>query len=95
MEALNMLNSKNENKVSPKKGPQLLEPEPQEIGNFFQDSKMIKDAPAEAAGSPTKHFHPEAFFLASEKGSHLGRLQKRCSDEVWPDKRSNGSLSAV
>ena len=49
MEALNMLNSKNENKVSPKKGPQLLEPEPQEIGNFFQDSKMIKDAPAEAA----------------------------------------------
>ena len=49
MDTLNLLNSKNEDKVSPKKGPHLLEPQPQQIGTSFQDSKMIKDAPTEAA----------------------------------------------
>ena len=49
MDALNMLNSKNEIKVSPKKGPQQLEPQPQQIGKSFQDSKLFKDAPTEAA----------------------------------------------
>ena len=49
MDAINMLNSKNENKVSRNKDPQQLEPQPQRIGKSFQDSKLFKDAPTEAA----------------------------------------------
>ena len=61
-DALNMFNSKNENKVSSKKGPQQLEPEPEQIEKSFEDPKVFKDAPAEAAKTCPTDFSFEQYL---------------------------------